>query len=202
MKDAVVNYIRDQVIGRQLDTAQLTYSLEGGKLQGIYSDRMFFADLATTEAGLQFNMITITSEKVYTLDHHRQRIGLQKDFTGTSVFRYELAMRKSSGQLTGYMRCLSSTVNEYTMEAIVYGIYGVKLEDGMLKWKEQQLLYRDTLTGDNNYRAVAFDANIRFYQESGKLRFEYVPFYSDVDINTLHKTGSADQYPPFISKEQ
>ena len=34
-----------------------------------------------------------------------------KDYTGTSVFCYELAMRKSTGQLTGYMRCISTTAD-------------------------------------------------------------------------------------------
>ena len=38
---------------------------------------------------------------------------------GTSVFCYELAVRKSTNQLTGYMYCVSTTVQDQTMEAAV-----------------------------------------------------------------------------------
>lgn len=44
-----------------------------------------------------------------------------------SVFRYELAERRSSLELTGIMRLISSTVHEHTMEGIIYGVYDVNL---------------------------------------------------------------------------
>ena len=69
---------------------------------------------------------------------------LPRDYTGTSVFCYELAMRKSTGQLTGYMRCISTTVKNQTMEAVVCGIFDVNFDGKELKWQENQLLYRDS----------------------------------------------------------
>ena len=93
---------------------------------------------------------------------------IAKDYTGTSVFRYELAMRKSTNQLTGYMRCISTTVQNQTMEAVVCGIFDVNFDGKELKWQENQLLYRDSPIGDGNYKPAAFDAKVRFHLDKGK----------------------------------
>lgn len=40
---------------------------------------------------------------------------------------------------------------------------------------EQQMLYRDMPTDDENCSAVAFDAEAEFSLEDGKLQFKYTP---------------------------
>ena len=60
-------------------------------------------------------MTTVTQELVYNLDDKGARTTIAKDYTGTSVFCYELAMRKSTKQITGYMRCVSTTVQDSTI---------------------------------------------------------------------------------------
>ena len=202
MKKAILDFIKNNVIGRQLETDAVTYYLDGGKLEGVYCDQLSFSDLLSTPTGLQFNMTTVTNEKVYLLDSDKKRLGLKKDFTGTSVFHYEIAWRKSTSQLTGYVRLLSSTVEDHTMEAVVYGVYDVRIEDDQLKWKEQQLLYRDMPSDGEVYHSVAFDSTVRLFQEDDKLRFEYIPEYFDVAPGSLVKTRSAEQYPAFVSKEK
>lgn len=201
MKNDLVTYMRNYVIGKPLKTDDVIYHLENDTLEGVYSDIMTFSDLLVTETGIQFNMTTVTNEKIYMLDANKKRSGIKKDYTGTSVFQYKLAIRKSSGEITGYMYCLSSTVTDHTMEAVVYGVYDVVLQNNQLIWKEQQLLYRDLPSEENKYRPVAFDPDVRFYLEDGKLRFEYVPKVYDVDVSTLAKTLSEEQYPSFVSKE-
>lgn len=54
---------------------------------------------------------------------------------------------------------------------------------------------------DGNFRPVAFDADARFYMEEGKLRFEYIPFYYDVNPESLERKLSADKLPAFVAKE-
>jgi len=201
MKNDIVTYMKNNVIGKPLKTDDVIYRLENDTLEGVYSDIMTFSELLVTENGIQFNMTTVTNEKIYMLDANKKRIGIKKDYTGTSVFQYKLAVRKSSRQLTGYMYCLSSTVSDHTMDAVVYGVYDVVLQNNQLTWKEQQLLYRDLPSGEDKYRSVAFDPDVRFYLEDGKLRFEYVPKVYDVDVTTLAKTLSEEQYPSFVSKE-
>ena len=38
------------------------------------------------------------------------------------------------------------------MEAVVNGIFDVKLDNNQLRWQERQLLYRDNPVGEGNIR--------------------------------------------------
>lgn len=125
MKNEIIQFLRENIIGKTLLTGAV-YKLENGNLEGVYSDKMTFSNLVTTENGFKFNMTTVTQELVYNLDNKGARTTIAKDYTGTSVFCYELAMRKSTKQITGYMRCVSTTVQDSTMEAVVCGIIAMK----------------------------------------------------------------------------
>ena len=202
MKDKIILFLEQNIIGKSLLTDNVVYQLEAGKLEGVYNDKMQFSDLVRTGSGFKFNMTTITQELVYNLDKKGARTAVAKDYTGTSVFCYELAERKSTGQLTGYMHCLSSTVQNQTMEAVVCGIFDVTFDGKELKWQENQLLYRDNPIGANKYKPVAFDAKVRLYLDNGKAIFEYLPTLWDVDSITLEKKLARDNYPPYISRER
>lgn len=201
MENQIIKYLKENVLYRPLITDEVIYYLGDGLLEGVYIDSMTFSDLLITEYGFQFSMTTVTKEKVYSLNAKKKRVGIEKDYTGTSIFRYELAFRKSSEEITGYMRGLSTSVPNHTMEGVVYGVYDVRLENNQLKWKEQQLLYRDLPSDGGKYNSVAFDSEVRFYLKDEKLRFEYTPKLYNVDPKTLIKTLSVNQYPTFISKE-
>jgi hypothetical protein len=198
----ICGFLKEHVIGKSLRTDETIYQLEEGKLEGIYTDEMFFSDLLLAQNGIQFNMTTITREKIYFLDSNKKRGEIKKDFSGVSVFHYELSERKSTSQLTGIMRLLSSTVPEHTMESVVYGVCNIEYRNDQLHWDEKQLLYRDMPSDNSGFRPVAFDAKIRLFIENGKLRFEYTPSYFDVNIETFRKSLSKDQYPVFLTKEQ
>lgn len=88
------------------------------------------------------------------------------------------------------------------MEAVVCGIFDVVLDKKELRWQESQLLYRDNLIGENQYKPVAFDSKARFYLDKGKVVFEYLPTLWEVNPDTLAKGLSKDNYPPYISKER
>ena len=202
MKDEIIQFLKENIIGKNLFTDDVVYQLDNGKLEGVYSDKIVFSDLAKTENGFGFNMTTVTHELIYNINGKGSRMTIAKDYTGTSVFRYELAMRKSTNQMTGYMRCISTTVQNQTMEAVVCGIFDVNFDGKELKWQENQLLYRDNPIGDDNYKPVAFDAKVRFHLDKGKAVFEYLPTLWDVNPDTLAKSLSKDDYPAYISKER
>lgn len=202
MKDEVIQFLKKNIIGKTLLTNDVVYKLGDGNLEGEYNDKMMFSDFVETENGFKFNMTTVTQELVYNLDEKGARTTIAKDYTGTSVFCYELAIRKSTNQLTGYMRGVSTTVQNPTMEAVVYGIFDVTFDGKELKWQENQLLYRDNPIGEDKYKPVAFDSKVRFYLDEGKVVFEYLPTLWDIDPDTLEKRLSKDDYPPYISKER
>ena len=201
MKNEIIQFLRENIIGKTLLTGAV-YKLENGNLEGVYNDKMTFSNLVTTENGFKFNMTTVTQELVYNLDDKGTRTTIAKDYTGTSVFCYELAMRKSRKQITGYMRCVSTTVQDSTMEAVVCGIFDVTFDGKELKWQENQLLYRDNPIGEDKYKPVAFHSKVRFYLDNEKVIFEYLPTLWDISPDTLEKRLSKDDYPPYISKEQ
>jgi len=200
-KEQIVDFFTKNVIGRHLKTDDTVYQLEEGKIEGMYSDELFFSNLLTSSTGFCFDMTTITHEKIYYLDNNKKQMGVKKDFTGVSVFHYEFSLRKSTQELTGIMRLTSSTVLDHTMEAVVYGVYGCILKKKELVWKEQQLLYRDMPSIGNKFNPIAIDSKIRLYIENEKLRFEYSPVYYDVNTKTLGRWLSKDRYPIFVSKE-
>ncbi len=202
MKEQIIKFIEKHVLGRTLFTDEVIYKLDNGSLEGIYKDELEFSDLVNTENGFKFNLTTKTKELVYNLDNVGNKLSIAKNYTGSSIFSYEFAHRKSSNKITGYMRCVSTTVKNPTMEAVVNGIFDVIIDNNELKWQEQQLLYRDNPIGDDLYKAVAFHSKNRLYLENGKLVFEFLPVLWDVDPDSLELVLAKDDYPPYISKER
>ena len=87
-------------------------------------------------------------------------------------------------------------------EAIVSGIYDVRIENGVLKLSEDQALYRDQPIQGERFKPVAFQSEHRFYCEDGKLHYEYDGRSFDVDAKTMQRCDSCDAFPPFISIEK
>lgn len=94
MKDKIIQFLEDNILGKLLLTSTL-YKLENDTLEGVYNDNMTFSNLVRTSTGFKFDMTTVTQELVYKLDSSGTRTSIVKNYTGTSVFRYELAMRKA-----------------------------------------------------------------------------------------------------------
>ena len=82
MKNEIIQFLRENIIGKTLLTGAV-YKLENGNLEGVYSDKMTFSNLVTTENGFKFNMTTVTQELVYNLDNKGARTTIAKDYTGT-----------------------------------------------------------------------------------------------------------------------
>lgn len=132
-------------------------------------------------------MFIVSNEKIWLIDKEGQRDKLRKDFSSVSMFRFELAMRKSTNAVTGCFRFISASGKNVPAEAVVSGIYDVRLENSVLKLSESQVLYRDQPIQDGRYKPVAFQAEHRFYCEDGKLHYEYDGRCFDVDANQESK---------------
>ena len=130
-----------------------------------------------------------------------QREKLRKDFSAVSLFRFELAQRKSTNAVTGCFRFISASGKQVAAEAIISGIYDIRIEDDVLKFYENQALYRDQPIQGESFKPVAFQAEHRFYSKDGKLHYEYDGKCFDVDTKTMRRFNSPDIFPPFISVE-
>ncbi|GAA0791197.1 hypothetical protein GCM10008910_02090 [Faecalicatena orotica] len=198
----IINFIESNVNGKTLFTKELVYELEHGALQGVYSDQISFSNLKYSQSGFQLDMFIVSNEKIWLIGQEGQREELRKDFSGVSLFRFELAERKSTNGITGSFRFISASGKNVAAEAIISGIYDVRLENDVLKLSEDQVLYRDQPVQDGRFKPVAFQSQHRFYNEDGKLHYEYDGKCFDVDPKTMKRSGSPDTFPPFISIEK
>ena len=64
MKEQLIAYLKEKVLGKILKTNDVTYLLDEGKLKDVYSNQIMFSYLQLTENGVHFNMTTIAKEKV------------------------------------------------------------------------------------------------------------------------------------------
>ena len=181
----IIDFLEANVNGKTLYTKELVYQLEDGVLEGAYADQISFSNLKYSQSGFQFDMFIVSNEKIWLVGKDGQREALRKDFSGVSLFRFELAKRKSTNDLSGAFRFLSASGKDVAAEAIVSGIYDVCLQDGVLKLSEDQALYRDQPIQDGRFKPVAFQAEHHFFVKDKKLHydaaqrlFRYVPSLS------------------------
>ncbi len=147
-------------------------------------------------------MFIVSNEKIYVSGKNKEHEELRKDFSSVSLFRFELAKRKSTEAITGLFRFVSASLKDVPAEAVVSAIYDVTLEKGMLHFQEDQALYRDHPTKDGGHRPAAFLAEHRLFVKNEKLHYEYTGKCLDVDAKTLRRKESEDYYPAFLSVEQ
>lgn len=202
MLDDIAAFLRDRIVGRALHTDELSYSLEDGAIEGIYSDQMTFSRLLSSGSGLHFDLSVVASEKQYLVGKDGRRGALRRDFSGVSFFRYELAKRKSSGDTIGFMRFVSSSLGEVPAEAMASAVHDLRLAGESLSWREREILYRDQPGADGGHKAVAFEAACRLFSEGGKARYEYRGVCLDVDPVTLERRPSAAVFPHFLARER
>jgi hypothetical protein len=199
---SIIDFIENNVNGRNLYTEELLYDLENKTLQGVYSDQISFSNLKYSKSTFQLDMFIIANEKIYYRGECEHRGALQTDYSAVSLFRYELALRKSTGNITGLFRFISASGKNITSEAIVSGIYDVRLKNGILTMKEDQALYRDQPKQDGNFKAVAFMSDHRFFIQDEKLHYEYNGKNFHVDTETMQRCESTDHYPHFTSVQK
>ncbi|MBZ9570595.1 hypothetical protein KQY27_03420 [Methanobrevibacter sp. TMH8] len=198
----IISFLENNVLSKPLFTDELLYKLDDGKLQGVYSDQITFSNLKYNSYGFNFDMFVLANEKIYELNEIGEKVNIRKDFSGVALFRYELAKRHSSNEITGTMRFISGTLNNPPAEAIVNCVYDIKFENNSLSWFEKQGLYRDQPSKDDKYTATSFDAENRIYIENNKVHFKYTGKVYDVDTQTFEKSESNAEYPHFLSKER
>ena len=115
-------------------------------------------------------MFIVSNEKIWLMGKDGEQEKLRKDFSGVSLFRFELAERKSTNSLTGCFRFISASGKNVAAEAIVSGIYDVRLENDVLKLSEDQVLYRDQPIQEGHFKPVAFPVSYTHLSDMERAR--------------------------------
>lgn len=198
----IIDFMEENVDGRTLFTKELVYELENGALQGIYSDQISFSNLKYSQSGFQIDMFIVSNEKIWLIGKEGQRDKLRKDFSSVSMFRFELAMRKSTNAVTGCFRFISASGKNVPAEAVVSGIYDVRVENSVLKLSESQVLYRISRYRTGVISRLLFKRNIVFTARTENCIMNTMDGVLTWTPKTMQRRHSSDTFPPFISIEK
>ena len=121
----IIDFIEENINGKTLFTKELVYQLEDGALQGVYSDQISFSNLKYSQSGFQLDMFIVSNEKIWLMGEGGQREKLRKDFSAVSLFRFELAERKSTNGITGCFRFISASGSAGTGRALQTGCISI-----------------------------------------------------------------------------
>lgn len=199
--DLILKFLETNVMGKTLYTDMVSYELEEGKLIGDYSDEISFHGLSASAFGFTFEMTVLARETIYSAEDNKRKSRV-KSLSGISTFRYHLAKRRSTDELTGFMHCIATNLPGQTAEAIVYGIHKFSLNNDLLSWWEKEVIYRDMATADGGFRPISLHASARFLLESGNTKFEYEVTGTSLDPETLESNGKPEEFPGFIAREK
>lgn len=197
----VKKFLKAHVIGKMVATPKTTFKLDDNKVEGDYEDQTTFNNFTETAEGFSFDVVTISKETRHDLDKEGKRVPPGRDFSGTSVTRYELCERASTKKLTGTARTLSMTMKFPSQEGTAILVTGVKVADGKLSWNETLPGYADFTAAKGKYKPGTFDGKYTFSVVDGKLRTEYDMTRFDVDPDTLKRTPEKNKLPLFVAKE-
>lgn len=95
--EEVVDFLRKNVNGKTLYTDEMTFFLENEKLQTTYSNQISFSNLFFSKTRLAMDMFIVSKEKMIEVDTGTAI----KDVYSSSLFRYNLAKRQSTEEVTG-----------------------------------------------------------------------------------------------------
>jgi hypothetical protein len=200
--EKIALFIRSTIAGKNLYTDELSYTLDNGALEGVYSDQMTFSNVMNSETKIMFDLHVVANEKIYAVGKDKKRGEVRKDYSTVSLFRYEAAKRKSTGQVTGFMRFVSCGVTAAPAEAMASVVVDMHFEGDQLSWLEKEMLYRDMPNMDGGYQPASFEAKCRFFTEGGKAGYEYNGLCLDVDPDTWERKKSSAVLPKFLAKER
>lgn len=198
--EKIVDFLRNNVNGKTLYTEESTYHLEGGKLTGTYSDQVSFSNMFFSKARFTMDMFIVSKEEIADA-----RTGKEiQSVRSSSLFRYSVAKRQSTGDATGTMMFFASSLmsGPIPAESTASGIYDMKLENNELSWIDDQVLYKDQLGAEGVFKPVAFRKRCRFFIEENGLVYERMAECFNVDPKMMKRTPSEAVYPTFVSKER
>jgi len=196
--DEIIEFLRKNVNGKTLYTDEVTYSNDNGRLLGTYSDQKSLSNMFFSKTKYTMDKFIVSKEKVIDTETGE----ILKDERSSSLYRYSLTRRQSTGEVTGIMTHIASSSGWVPAESTVWITYDLKYKKNEFSWIEDQMLYMDRISIGGKYKPVSYRAKCRLFLTDEGLVYEYVPEFFDIDPETRKRTPSASTFPLFISRER
>lgn len=199
--ERMIDFLEKNVIGKTVYSEEALFDLDFGRYEGAYSTEVSFSNLLQTETGFTMDGFTVAHENI--VEAGKPSV-LVKDLSSVSFFKYEFSKRMSSGEITGLLRFVSSSVvsNPSPAEATTSSIFDVTIKDNVFRWMEDQVLYRDQQNIDRSFTAKAFVSENYLKMKDGKLEYGFSAECYSVNPKTLERKRAFEYYSPFIAKER
>ncbi|MCL2296499.1 MAG: hypothetical protein FWC29_05425 [Methanomassiliicoccaceae archaeon] len=199
--EKMVDFLEKNVIGKTVYSEEALFDLDFGRYEGAYSTEISFSNLLQSETGFTIDGFTVAHENI--VETSKPKI-LVKDLSSVSFFKYEFSKRMSSGEITGLLRFVSSSIisNPSPAEATVSSIFDVTIKNNVFKWMEDQVLYRDQQNIDRSFTSKAFVSENYLKMSGGKLEYGFSAECYAVNPKTLERKRAFEYYSPFIAKEK
>ncbi len=196
----VIKFLKEHVIGKTLATAPVTFKIDDGKIEVTGEDHTSFSNFAETPEGYLFDVISVSKVTSFDLDTSGKRVSPGRDWSGVTVYRYEIAERRSTKRLIGLARVISTTIKDVDITGNFAAVQ-MTIQDGQLVFKESGVLYSDFLAAGGKFKPGTWEGTSRYSLDGGKLQCQADSVGFDIDPETLKRTPSKDKMPTFISKE-
>ena len=199
--ERMISFLEKNVVGRTVYSEEALFDLDFGRYEGAYSTEVSFSNLLQSETGFTIDGFTVAHENI--VETGVPRI-LVKNQSSVSFFKYEFSKRMSSGEITGLLRFVSSSVssNPSPAEATTSSIFGVTIKDDEFRWMEDQVLYRDQQDIDRSFTPKAFVSENYLKIRDGKLEYGFSAECYTVNPKTLERKRAFEYYSPFVAKER
>lgn len=200
--EKMIDFLEKNVLGKTVYSEETLYDLDFGRYEGAYSTEVSFSNLMLSETGFTMDGFTVSHENI--VETSKPGRALVKNQCSVSFFKYEFSKRMSSGEITGLMRFVSSSMqsNPSPSEATTSSIFGVTIKDDEFKWMEDQVLYRDQQNADRSFSPKAFVSENYLSIKDGKLEYGFSAEGYTVDPKTLERKRAFEYYSPFVARER
>jgi hypothetical protein len=190
---AVIEFLKESVIGRTVATPRMTWNRYGNKTEADIEEQSVIDNLAETARGFRFDLTFVTKGTFYDLDAEGRRILPGRPWSGTSVARYEIGERASTGRLTGFSYTLSTTNKQRRPDGTCWLVTAMRVVDGKLILEETLATYGDSPGPGGTYRPISADSKVVFSIVGGRLHEESDALTFDVDPDTLKRSPGRDK---------
>jgi len=197
----LIDFLEKNVVGKTVYSEEMLYDLDFGRLEGAYSTEITFSNLSWSETGYKIGGFIVSHEKLIGTGNPRAVV---KDFNMISYFEYDLSKRSSSGEITGLLRYVSSSLAAVPSpaEATASSIHSITFKDNVIRWTEEQILYRDQQERDGSFSPKAFVSRHYAKIVNGKLEYGFTVEGYSVNPKTLERKRAFEYYSPFVAREK
>ena len=197
----LIKFYKSHLAEQRFSKQETTNLYDGGLAKSVESTVLEFGQPKSTDTGIVFDQISTRKQTTWRKDSAGRFTGDGKNDDRTSITRFVLSTRKSTGELVGFSYSINTNGTPvgggYEMWARVNSI-----DSNRFVLERGTMLYDDLDSDDENkkWKARAYEQTLRFLVEEGESTLRIADTGFNVDPKTLKR--QPDGEPKIETYEQ